>query len=224
MRIHELKIQRKHFVDVVTGRKKAEIRKHDRDFKVGDFLQLNEIDEHGTATCEGVRVRVTHILPGGEYGLDADYSILSIERIARTRVMNIDLGPVPDRVDVSSLLPTSQEELEGINKSLNMARRHLFNAESNIHSVPGICYRGFTVNQMLEYIRSRGPTVEVTTELDPDGDDMWRVALSGRGFEVFDGATLFQAAKGAFERFADDAVRDRIEARDALNKAMRWAQ
>lgn len=94
MRIHDLKIQRQHFIDVESGQKKAEIRKHDRDFNVGDFLQLNEIDEHGTATGEGLRVRVTHILPGGAYGLDADYSILSIERIARTRVMDIQPEPV----------------------------------------------------------------------------------------------------------------------------------
>lgn len=101
MRIHDLKIQTRHFLDVVAGVKKAEIRKHDRDFKAGDFLQLNEIDNQGNPTGEGVRVRITHIVPGGAYGIDAEHSVLSIELIAQTRVVDIKPEPIALTMQVS---------------------------------------------------------------------------------------------------------------------------
>lgn len=232
MRIHDLKIQRKHFIDVESGHKRAEIRKHDRDFKVGEFLRLNEIDEHGTATGEGLIVLITHILPGGDFGLDAEYSILSIGRIARTRVMDINLSPRPDFVGFDPASNMSEEERTCVKKILRESRQRqsIFIAENNIRIIPhqdkgaAVYYRGFTADQMLEYIRGRGLTVEVTIEMDIEGSDIWRVALSGRKYESFDGTTLFRAAKDAFERFADDAVRERKEAQAALNKIMRLAR
>lgn len=39
---HSLKITSKHFEEVLSGRKTFEIRKNDRDFKVGDVVKLNE--------------------------------------------------------------------------------------------------------------------------------------------------------------------------------------
>ena len=43
--IHELKTEQKYFKEVVAGRKTFEMRVNDRDFNVGDFLALNEIDK-----------------------------------------------------------------------------------------------------------------------------------------------------------------------------------
>ncbi|WP_270346603.1 ASCH/PUA domain-containing protein [Enterococcus thailandicus] len=42
--IHELKILPEFFEAVTSGRKQFEIRKNDRDYKVGDQLVLREID------------------------------------------------------------------------------------------------------------------------------------------------------------------------------------
>lgn len=42
--IHELKISPEYYMDVVSGVKPFEIRKNDRDFKVGDCVKLNEYD------------------------------------------------------------------------------------------------------------------------------------------------------------------------------------
>ncbi|WP_282798853.1 DUF3850 domain-containing protein [Lactococcus lactis] len=40
MKTHELKLDIKYFNDVESGKKNFEIRKNDRDFKVGDILEL----------------------------------------------------------------------------------------------------------------------------------------------------------------------------------------
>jgi len=42
MRQHELKCLPSYFEQVILGNKRFEIRKNDRDFRVGDFVVLNE--------------------------------------------------------------------------------------------------------------------------------------------------------------------------------------
>lgn len=78
--IHELKIKPEYFQAVWNGQKRAELRKDDRDYKVGDLLVLKEWDgEKHTGSV--VAVRVTHILRNcPEYGLADGYCILSIAR------------------------------------------------------------------------------------------------------------------------------------------------
>ncbi|WP_081299346.1 DUF3850 domain-containing protein [Gilliamella sp. Gris1-4] len=44
MTTHELKIKSEYFMDVARCQKKAEIRYNDRNYKVGDILNLYEID------------------------------------------------------------------------------------------------------------------------------------------------------------------------------------
>lgn len=78
--IHELKIKPEYFHDVVRGQKKAELRKDDRGYNVGDVLLLKEF-YNGEYTGSWVSVTVTHILRGcPEYGLMDGYCILSIGR------------------------------------------------------------------------------------------------------------------------------------------------
>ena len=77
---HELKIKPEYFQAVWDGRKRAELRKDDRDYHVGDILILREW-ECEEYTGSGIAVRVTHILRHcAEYGLADGYCILSIER------------------------------------------------------------------------------------------------------------------------------------------------
>lgn len=40
--IHSVKIQPHYFNDVLTGRKTFEVRKNDRNYRVGDYIALNE--------------------------------------------------------------------------------------------------------------------------------------------------------------------------------------
>lgn len=76
--IHELKILPEHFSPVCTGVKKAELRKNDRPYKVGDTLHLKEYapNRHGI-TGEFINVRITHIADVGAWL--PGFVLLSIE-------------------------------------------------------------------------------------------------------------------------------------------------
>lgn len=59
---HELKTWPKYFNDVWYGRKKFELRKNDRDFKVGDELWLREYEPiTGTYSDYSVYADITYI-------------------------------------------------------------------------------------------------------------------------------------------------------------------
>lgn len=77
--VHELKILPKYFEKVIKMEKKFEIRKDDRNFKVGDFLKLKEFN--GEYTGRDCVVEVTYKMNGGEYGLEKGFCVMSIERM-----------------------------------------------------------------------------------------------------------------------------------------------
>ena len=78
---HELKILPQYFEAVVSGKKKFELRKNDRDYKVGDILMLREWDKDYTGNF--VKVKVEYILQDcPEYGLQNGYCILSFDRLS----------------------------------------------------------------------------------------------------------------------------------------------
>lgn len=75
--IHQLKIEPQFFDDVVSGKKTFEIRKNDRDFKVGDFLALDEYaDNKFSGRC--CLVEALYILYGGTKSLPLGYVCMSI--------------------------------------------------------------------------------------------------------------------------------------------------
>lgn len=77
---HELKTWPEHFKAILSGKKKCEIRKHDRAFKVNDLLLLREYDpETEKYTGTDTYARITHILKGGQFGIEEGYCALSIE-------------------------------------------------------------------------------------------------------------------------------------------------
>lgn len=79
---HELKIKSEYFMDVARGRKSAEIRFNDRNYKVGDILNLYEIDKSGNRTGRKCSVIISHILDDAEYLRDG-YVMLSIGVMSR---------------------------------------------------------------------------------------------------------------------------------------------
>lgn len=83
--IHQLKCDSKFFEDVASGEKTFEVRKNDRDFRVGDFLALNELTPHAcnrkgehkeTGRC--CLVYVNYILNDSDYCKE-DFVVLGIE-------------------------------------------------------------------------------------------------------------------------------------------------
>jgi ASC-1-like (ASCH) protein len=65
MTTHELKIWPEYFEAVVDGRKTFELRKADRDFKIGDIILLKEYIpdyENPHYTGRKIRVKITYIL------------------------------------------------------------------------------------------------------------------------------------------------------------------
>jgi len=89
---HDLKTWPAPFAAVLSGAKRHEIRKADRPFAVGDVLLLREWDPTLAPTLSGIpfaaprgytgrslRVRVTYITRGGEWGIPEGMCVMSIE-------------------------------------------------------------------------------------------------------------------------------------------------
>lgn len=74
--IHKLKIHPKYFKEVCTGKKSFEIRKNDRNFKVGDILLLQEFyPDTQEYTGRVVQRKITYIT---DYAQQGDYVIMAI--------------------------------------------------------------------------------------------------------------------------------------------------
>ena len=76
---HELKIAPEYFEKVLSKEKTFEFRYNDRNYQVGNILNLKEY-ENGTYTGRETNVEITYILQDFE-GLQPDYAILSIKHI-----------------------------------------------------------------------------------------------------------------------------------------------
>lgn len=76
--IHNLKILPEYFKAVISGAKKFECRINDRDYQVGDILNLKEWNL--TFTGKSIQVRVTYILSDEQF-TKSDMVIMSIEVI-----------------------------------------------------------------------------------------------------------------------------------------------
>lgn len=72
--IHQLKIKQQYAIKYYEGLKPWEIRKNDRDFKVGDFIDFTIIEN----SCV-YRRKILYVFLGGSYGLSDDYVILTLE-------------------------------------------------------------------------------------------------------------------------------------------------
>jgi ParB family transcriptional regulator, chromosome partitioning protein len=86
MTIHKLKLNSCYYADSASGIKTFEIRKNDRDYKVGDVLELREwiwsgVDGKGTYTGEVHWKVITYILNDEEY-LHDGYVCLAVSPIA----------------------------------------------------------------------------------------------------------------------------------------------
>lgn len=78
--MHELKTWPEYFDAINENRKTFEIRKADRDFKVGDVLMLQEYDpEKQRYTGQWLDVTITYVLEGGKFGIEEGYCALGFK-------------------------------------------------------------------------------------------------------------------------------------------------
>lgn len=78
MKVHNLKITPEYFQDVVSGKKKFEVRENDRGFLLGDILRLKEYDlGNKRYTGQEVIVEIIYLLENFD-GLKENYVILGI--------------------------------------------------------------------------------------------------------------------------------------------------
>jgi len=93
-RTHLLKTLPGIFPDVASGAKTVDLRRNDRGFRVGDRILLLEHDPNARTVLEDQTEatgrytgrtclrEITHVLPGGQFGLDPDFVALSIRPCA----------------------------------------------------------------------------------------------------------------------------------------------
>lgn len=74
---HELKTWPEFYEAIITGHKKFEIRRNDRDFKVGDTLVLRECSKGGDLTGFSCPVVVTYIT---DFEQKPGFVVMGIER------------------------------------------------------------------------------------------------------------------------------------------------
>lgn len=85
-RTHEFKVWPEFFAKLVSGDKTFEARRDDRGFAVGDTLVLREWDpracEDGPPGYTGneIRMRVTYILRGPSFGVEAGFVVMAVRR------------------------------------------------------------------------------------------------------------------------------------------------
>lgn len=81
MKIHELKTVNPYFEHLWSGLKDFEVRKNDRDFKIGDRLRLVEYGEHKNYVPKSILKDIKYILKGGHHGIADDYVVLGLKDV-----------------------------------------------------------------------------------------------------------------------------------------------
>lgn len=77
--IHTLKCIQPYFNEIWLGKKKAELRKNDRNFKLGDIVYLQEYNkETNTFKKYQLKVRITNIVENFE-GIELGYCMFSFD-------------------------------------------------------------------------------------------------------------------------------------------------
>lgn len=84
MKLHVLKTLNPYFDDVFHRRKDFEVRKNDRNFQVGDRVQLIESVPDGRPQRYVIK-DIRYILYGGQFGIDQDYVVLGLSEITNFR-------------------------------------------------------------------------------------------------------------------------------------------
>lgn len=79
MAMHILKTWPAFWSALAAGTKTFEVRRNDRDFKVGDTLMLKEYDyELSAFTGREIARKVTYVMEGGKFGVDPKFCVMGL--------------------------------------------------------------------------------------------------------------------------------------------------
>lgn len=84
VKVHHLKIEQQYFIDIINQLKTFEIRKNDRDYKVGDVLRLNVVDENGSFIKRPDYECLVEVIYMTDYEQKDDYVVMGIRLIDPT--------------------------------------------------------------------------------------------------------------------------------------------
>lgn len=110
--IHELKLSTVYFLDVILGKKTFEVRKNDRNFKLGDLLALNEYDTKlQYYTGNSCLVYIDYILENNEYCKEG-YVVMTIKPCVVLKKTN-PRSEISYEYDYSVPYATMESEVQG---------------------------------------------------------------------------------------------------------------
>lgn len=75
---HTIKAWTKYYEAIASGEKNFELRINDRNYSVGDTLEIQEWNVETGFTGKTVTRHITYILEGGKFGLAEGYVIMSL--------------------------------------------------------------------------------------------------------------------------------------------------
>lgn len=78
---HTLKTLPQYFDAIERGEKNFEVRRNDRGFQKGDVLVLQRLTSWNTLDGNELRLLITYILGGGQFGIAPGYVVMALERI-----------------------------------------------------------------------------------------------------------------------------------------------
>lgn len=93
---HILKVRSRYFSDIASGNKQFEVRKIDRDYKVGDRLVLFEVTDDGVETGLSVVTRIIYIMQSPAYGIMEGFCIIGLKLGKRQGRANTGNHPAND--------------------------------------------------------------------------------------------------------------------------------
>lgn len=92
--IHEIKLREDFCTPVLKGKKTFEVRKNDRDYRVGDYIRFKPIDFYLFSTYHKIQLElfeITYVLGHRDFaGIGEGYVVLAIKKVSEKRRKEIE--------------------------------------------------------------------------------------------------------------------------------------
>lgn len=75
---HEIKIHEKYAREHLRGTKPWELRKNDRDYRIGDYIEFTIVDAYNKPTGYNYTRKIIDVFHGGVYGLQNGFCIITL--------------------------------------------------------------------------------------------------------------------------------------------------